>query len=112
VTQSEFAILSKVSKPKLHALLIGHSFEQTMGFAREMQEGLAKYSKTVQGFDPVKGGALDVLHWVESWCREAFMKRRTHEILRQNTAGVLLSGKGAKWRARSEFEALWKRRSY
>lgn len=115
MTGTEFLQVSALDKPALHKLLAGQSFDTAMTFRREIQQGLTRYARGKGAraeYDHVQTGALEVLRVIESWCREAFYRRRLPEILRQEGNLVLRGKKEAKWQVRKEWETLVAKRAY
>jgi hypothetical protein len=116
VTQAEFITVASLTKPMLHKMLKGVSFQKAMDLRYEIQKGLTAYAKTrgSQGsnIDAVQQGALDVLHNIESWCRQAYYSRRLPEILVQEGSLIYRGKKEAKTLVRQEWEKLAAERAY
>lgn len=114
--QSDFVTVTALTKPQLHTMLKGQSFDTAMEFRREIQVALAQYAKhrgsQCSNLDHVQAGALRVLHAVESWCRQAFYARRMAEVLRQDAGLIKRTKKAAKYLVRKEWETLTARRAY
>ncbi len=114
--QSDFITVTALTKPQLHQMLSGQSFDTAMEFRKETQRALTTYAKSrgSQGaqIDHVQEGALRVLHAIESWCRQAFYTRRMAEILTQEAGLMKRTKKAAKWLVRKEWEELASRRAY
>lgn len=113
MTQAELIQVSALGKPMLHRLIKGQSFDTAMRLRYEIQRALAVYAKGKGGTpDIVQEGAIFAAGQIESWCREAFYKRRMGEILRNDGNLVLRGKKTAKWQVRREWEALAAKMAY
>lgn len=113
MTRSEFIQFASISKPQLHSIMMGQSFNLCLQFRREVQVALAAYSKNTGGRDDkVKAVAVAHLHQIERWLRDAYFKRRLPEVLTQ-TPGLIFKGKAAaKGIIRKEWETLISGASY
>lgn len=113
MTRSEFLQVCALDKKQVHAMLKGQSFDTCFNFRREIQVGLANYSKNTGGrHDSVKDSALAHLHMIEKWLRQAYYTRRMPELLRTEP-GLIYKGKNiAKAMVRKEWEAKISEASY
>jgi hypothetical protein len=111
MTQSELVVISRITAVELKANM-GRSFKAALALRREIQVALTKYSKTHKQWDAVKDGAVRVCRQIESWCRDAYYKKRMVSILKEKPSLALQGKNAAKTIVKSEFETMIVRESY
>lgn len=109
-SEREIIHISFYTDEQLAKSLRGYSVVHALDIRREIQRGLAAYSRKYK-YDDIQGNLLNRLQKIEKWCRGRFMKDRMMELIRTNSE-CAKSKALTKNMAKKEWETLIVRWSY